>query len=241
MPRRNPIIDADLNEDEDFADPVELAEDEEEFGPEDTTEGELTDEDVQDVADRMTERQRAKMQDSRKAGRGPPPSGPKRARETAAQAANKTRAPQRAREEWKPADALDAPPPLPGNEGRWIRFRIGNDDDQKNFSAKRRSGWEPRLLSTVPSGYYPPTLKHSQLGEIISVGDLIYCERRLEVGLARKRYFKKKLERQTQAGQRHVRAVEREGHPISVDNPRERPSVGYGRKRRAAVQSDDEG
>lgn len=241
--KRNKIIDADLNDDDMDIDPAEFAETEDgeldTFGPEDTGEGELTDEDVRETVSKMDDRQRANLQNSRRPGRAPAPTGPKRTHTTAAQAASSKRNPPRARAEWKPADTLESPPPRAGMEDRWIRFRIGNDDDQKNFSQKRRSGWVPRTLDTVAEGYFPPTMKHAQLGEIIVVGDLILCERPIEIGVARRRYFKGKLDRQTQAGQRHVRQAQRADHPIEVENTRGRPTIGMGRKRRASVQSDD--
>jgi hypothetical protein len=239
MPRRNPIVQADLD-DEEFVNPTEFAEEEEEeFGADDVMDGDPTDEDVQDELRKMDQRTRDATQKSVRRGGAPTPQGPKRTRETAQQAAAKTRNPARGREEWKPDATLEAPPPLPGNEGRWIRFRIGHgEEDQKNFSSKRRGLWEPRKLSTVPQGYYVPTMKHSQLGEIIAVGDLIYCERPLSVGLARRRYFAKKLQRQTQAGQRHVRHAEREDHPIESRLTRG-VSRGFGKKRRVAPQEDE--
>jgi hypothetical protein len=224
-------------------DPAEFAETEdgeyEDFGPEDVGDGEMTDEDVRESVTKMSERQRSAIQSSRKPGRAQAPTGPKRTHTTTAQAAHTKRNPPRVRAEWKPADSLDAPPPLPGNEARWIRFRVGNDDDQKNFSQKRRSGWVPRTLDTVQEGYYPPTMKHAQLGEIIAVGDLILCERPMEIGIARRRYYKAKLDRQTQAGQRHIRQAERSDHPIDVEHTRGRPTVGMARKRRAPVQGDE--
>lgn len=239
MPRnRNPVIDADLDDDS-FNDPTEAAEEAEEFEPEFGSDDEFTTEDVQEQVRTMSDRQMGQLNKTRRQGQAAP-SGPKRARTTKAQAVQRARAPVRAREvEWKPVDTLDAPPPMPGMEGRWVRFRLGSEDDQKNFSAKQRGGWVPRKVSTVPQGYFPPTMRHSQLGEIIAVGDLIYCERPRSIGLAQKRYFKEKLRRQTLAGQRHIRKVERGDHPIDVQNRRERPTVGYGQKRRVTVQDDE--
>jgi hypothetical protein len=234
--KRNPIIDADIDDDFDVN---EFAEREEEFGVTDASDDEFTTDDVADTVRDMSERERAKVNSTRREGRAAP-AGPQRGRTTKAQEVAKARAPARVRDvEWKPSDTLDAPPPMPGMEGRWVRFRVGTEDDQKNFSSKQRGGWEPRKVSTVPKGYFPPTMRHSQLGEVIAVGDLIYCERPRSIGLAQKKYFREKLRRQTLAGQRHIKKVERPDHPIDVDNKYERPSVGYGKKRRVAVQDDE--
>ena len=243
MGRRNAIIEADLD-DQDGLDVSEFAEneDDETFGATDAEE--FTDDDVVEEVNKMSANQRLALDKSRRQGKAPgarPVSGPQRGRTAKSQAVERTRAPARAREiEWKPVDTLDSPPPMPGMEGRWVRFKIGTDDDQKNFSAKQRGGWVPRKASTVPQGYFPPTLTHSQMGEVIAVGDLIYCERPRSIGLAQRKYFREKLRRQTMAGQRHIKKAQRDDHPIDVEIKRERPSVGYGTKRRARVQDDGE-
>lgn len=237
MPRTNKIVQADLD-DEEFHDAAELAEDAEiddEFDSHDVEE--MTDEDVQEEVRNMSERQIAAVSRSRQRGRAPDAPAA-RSRTSTAQKLNKAREPVRARVvEWKPADALDAPPPMPGMEGRWVRFRIGNEEDHKNVSKMLRQGWVPRKIETVPKGYHPPTFKHAQLGDIIAVADLMYCERNREIGIAQKKYVRAKLARMMQAGNSRIRNVEREGHEIEVTNRR---SHSYGKKRRAVAQ-DDEG
>jgi hypothetical protein len=238
MARKNAIIEAD--QDDEFNDVNELAEglDDEFEGSDGFSDDELTTEEVEESTRSFSEKQRHQLEKSRK-GRAAP-AGPTRTRATPAQKAAQARAPVRARqEEWKPSDTLDAPPPRVGMEQRWVRFRIGTDDDQKNFSSKQRGGWVVRALTTVPAGYFPPTMRHSQMGEVIAVGDLILCERPRSIGVAQKKYFRDKLRRQTQAGQRHIRKAERSDHPIDVEEKRDRPTVGYGQKRRVSVQSDE--
>lgn len=234
---RNKIIEADLDE-EDF-DPTEFAEEEEGGEYDAGTDDDLTEEDVQEELRNMGEREVAAVSKSRQRGRAPDAAAA-RSRATPAQKAAKTRAPVRARvEEWKPADTLDAPPPMPGMEGRWVRFRIGNEDDHKNVSKMMRQGWKPRELSTVPKGYFPPTFKHAQLGEIIAVADLMYCERPRSMGIAQKKYVRAKLARMVDAGRRHVRNAERDDHPIEVTDRHQVRTGVYGKKRRATVQDDE--
>lgn len=163
---------------------------------------------------------------------------PSRSRETPSQATSKQRKPVREREYvWGPGESLDAPPPLPGMDQRWIRHRLGPDEDPKNWISKKRGMWVPRPADSVPDSFAPPTMQHGSLGTIIGVGDLILCQRPLGMSIARRKYFRTKQLRQTEAGQRHVRSVERQDHPISVTQKQDmRPTVGRGAKRRVTVQ-----
>lgn len=143
--------------------------------------------------------------------------------------------------EWKPADTLFAPPARGGMEQRWIRIRLGEKDDQRNFQKKFREGWKPVKLSDTTQELEPPTISFGRFGDVIAVSDLVLCERPMEIGLSRKRYFRKRLERQLRsADRRHVNKVEREDHLIRGGARMEKPTVGRGTRSRAPVQDDGE-
>lgn len=236
MAKRNLIIEAD-ERDDDVADTSTDLNDAEEGDDFDPTVEELTDEDVVAEVRKMDNESQARVNKSRHQGSA---AGATRQRGTPQRAASKARNPVRARPvEWRETESLDAPTPRPGMEQRWVRFQIGTEEDAKNMTRKMRNYWAPRTIDSIPEGFFPPTVRHAQLGSVIGVGDLILCERPREVGISRKKHFAGKLKRQTQAGQRHVRNVEQEGHEIEVTNRRERPTVGYGPKRRVKVQDDE--
>lgn len=164
--------------------------------------------------------------------------------------AHTTRAQQETREprararvgEWNPADTLYAPPCRPGFEQRWIRIRLGEKDDPRNFQKKFREGWKPVRLTDVTAEFEPPTSEFGRFGEVIAVSDLVLCERPVEIGIQRKRYFAKRLQRQLMsADRRHVNKVQRDDHVIVGGAKSDmRPSVGRGTRNRAApVQSDE--
>lgn len=246
MGRRNAIIDSynDLEDENEFE---ELSQDESEETEdeqadeflEDADMNELTDEEALDEVEEFDDAQRQEVERSRTRGKAST-RGQRPARETAAKKAARARAPEREREvSWQPANTLDAPPPLPGMEQRWIRFQLGDKNDPRNWSRKMRERWAPRKLDTVPSQHMPPTLTHTQLGEVVGVGDLILCHRPREIGLSRKKFFKQKTQRQlATAERRHVDRVERDDHAIQSKVRREAPTVGRGR-RKATAQEDE--
>lgn len=141
--------------------------------------------------------------------------------------------------EWRPADTLFAPPPRPGMENRWIRIRLGEKDDPRNFQKKFREGWVPVKLSDVTDDLQPPTISFGRHGDVVAVSDLVLCERPVGIGLSRKRYFKQRLERQLRsADRRHVDRVQRDDHVIRGGARVEKPTVGRGNRNRAPVQED---
>lgn len=131
---------------------------------------------------------------------------------------------------WEPSSTLKAPRRRPGMVQRWIRYSLHNEDDPKNWTRAFRDGWTPRDVSTLPEGHNVPTIQHSKLGNIISVGDLILCEMREELFRARKRYFQQKYERQIAAIEKRPLADAEAlgGPPIQRAVKR---SVTYGRRK----------
>jgi hypothetical protein len=189
----------------------------------------------------LPDKQREAINATRKRGRAPHSQAPVHA----GRAKQERREPTRRTRPvaWQPADTLQAPPPRPGMEQRWIRIRLGEKDDPRNFQKKFREGWKPVKLSDVPEDFEPPTMAFGRWGDVIAVSDLILCERPLEIGLARKRYFAQRLQRQlASADRRHVNRVQRDGHRIAGGARADmKPTVGRGsRTRQAPVQEDGE-
>lgn len=121
-------------------------------------------------------------------------------------------------EPWKLPAELDAPDARQGFTQRWIRIRIGNNDDAKNSMKKFREGWLPRALETVPVGYAPPTFLHSQLGDVIGVDDLILCEMPIKKAKQRNAYYQAKTDRMIEGITNDLRNVSSGGPRIAVDH-----------------------
>lgn len=240
MPRRkNAIVDSfeKLEDEEETLAGDDTEESEEtEYEHDDSTE--LTDEEVIEEVDRLDGETQAKMQRSRVRGRASS-TRDREGRQSQAKADARAREPQRAREiDWQPANTLDAPPPRPGMEQRWIRYMLQNENDPRNWSRKTRERWAPRKMDTVPEDFAPPTMAHGKLGEVIGVADLILCERPIEVGVGRRKFFRAKHQRQmASATHKHADKAQRGEHEIEVRVSRDKPTVGRGR-RRAQAQED---
>lgn len=234
----NPIVEAGRQldaEDEALLD-AEIAEDDE---------GELYDpndvsvDDMLEAVNGLDEKSRARLDATRKRGTSPHKTATghqNRARQESREPAGRDRV-----GEWRPADTLFAPPPRPGFEQRWIRVRLGEKDDPRNFQRKFREGWTPVKLSDTSVDLSPPTAEFGKYGEVIAVSDLVLCERRAEIGISRKRWFRQRLERQlNSADRRHVDRVQRGDHAIRGGARVEKPSVGRGSRNRTPVQDDAE-
>jgi hypothetical protein len=197
--------------------------------------------DMLDAVGDLSPQARQKLDATRKRGTAPHRQGPThvgRARQEQREPRSRDRS-----VEWKPADMLDAPPPKPGMEQRWIRIRLGEKDDQRNFQKKFREGWHPIKRSDVPADMEPPTIAFGRFGDVVAVSDLVLCERPLEIGISRKRYFRQRLDRQLKsADRRHVNKVERDDHPIRGGAKADiKPSIGRGTRSRQAPVQDDAG
>ena len=119
---------------------------------------------------------------------------------------------------WSIPAELDAPKPRDGFTQRWIRIKLGNNDDAKNSMRKFREGWLPRGVDTVPLGYAPPTFSHSQLGNVIGVEDLILCEMPIKKAKQRNAYYQSKIDRMIEGVQNDLQSVAAGGPRISTEH-----------------------
>lgn len=201
---------------------------EEDLDEEDFQDEELTDEDVEAEVKRLDAEAQAAIQRTRKAGRSK--RGRREGRQGRAQQQSRVREEQR-ETPWTETSSLDAPPPRPGMEQRWIRVSVGDKNDPRNVSRKRREQWVPRALDTVPEGFAPPTISHGSLGSVISVLDLVLCERPLSVGASRRKHFTAKAARQKDAAMhRHTDALTRHGGPGVQRRVKQSLTRGVGRR-----------
>jgi len=117
--------------------------------------------------------------------------------------------------DWSRPSELEAPKPRAGFTQRWIRVKLGNEEDARNSMRKFREGWLPRQLDTVPDGYSPPTFSHSRMGNVIGVEDLILCEMPIKKALQRNAYYRAKRDRMIEGIENDLRNVSRGGPRIA--------------------------
>jgi hypothetical protein len=137
-----------------------------------------------------------------------------------------------AESEWSRPSELEAPEARAGYTQRWIRIRLGTEDDARNSMRKFREGWLPRQLDTVPVGYAPPTFSHSRLGNVIGVEDLILCEMPVRKALQRNAFYEEKKNRMIEGIENDLRNVSRGGPRIAQSSKTQVT------KRRRVVPSD---
>lgn len=137
---------------------------------------------------------------------------------------------------WSHGSNLSAPPPRPGFVQQWIRYEVGGQVDRKNLQRKLGAErWKPRQADTVPEGYSPATTKHSELGNIIAVAEMVLCERPVHVQRQRDAFYRDRLARQHQGIEANLF---KESHPLMPVTQERRSSVELV-KRKTAVQSDE--
>lgn len=102
-------------------------------------------------------------------------------------------------EMWKPRGDIDAPPPLPNMDQRWVRIDMKGKADDQNRIGKHGEGWRPRTLSSIPTGErhkYPATTETNYGDGVIRKGDLILCHRPMSLSQQAKAHYKNKRDRQ---------------------------------------------
>ena len=123
-----------------------------------------------------------------------------------------TKQPSREQETWS-ADAVhedfsgvaEQPGPLPeiearpGFSQRWIRTKIGGEDDPKNLSASFNAGWKRRDPSTIPANVSAPTLYVDGLGESVGISGMILMERPQGYSNAQKEKVRQRTNSQMEA------------------------------------------
>lgn len=134
------------------------------------------------------------------------------------EAAHETRA-QEVQE--SPHDVWDQPwslpgklPPIPARPGmvqRWIRVANGNEADVSNASSKMREGWVPRPSTSLPKGYFAPTLDSGKYAGGIGVAGLVLMEMPASRNDQRNAFFKKKNNLQTESVNQQLAEESRHG------------------------------
>lgn len=102
-------------------------------------------------------------------------------------------------DEWAPLPFTTAPPPRPGFEQRWVRIRLVDDYDVKNYLRQYQRGWRIRAADTLPGGY--EALKRrldaqfGDQGDVIGNQDCILMERTIALGNKVRAYYVRQNQR----------------------------------------------
>ena len=128
-----------------------------------------------------------------------------------------TREQQTRKKGWTPPSNLDAPEPPEGFHHRWVRFEYRGTQDDKNVTARLRSGYEPVRAEEYPDRLDLPHLTEGKFKVVIAVGGLMLMRCPLEVKEARDEYFAKMTNDQQKSDDNELMREEHPSMPISQE------------------------
>jgi len=99
---------------------------------------------------------------------------------------------------WEPVQRLPAPKVPEGKSVRWVRTKIGTENDDMNVSQALREGWVPANIKDHPEMRIIPDI-NSRFEGNIEVGGLLLCFRDKEITEAEEAYQNEIRENQMKA------------------------------------------
>lgn len=99
-------------------------------------------------------------------------------------------------------------PARPGFSQRWIRTKIGGEDDPQSISSAVNKGWKRRDPSTIPPEISAPSIYVDGVGESVGISGMILMERPQKYSDA----YKAKVQQRTNAQMEAVNNALAETH-----------------------------
>lgn len=86
--------------------------------------------------------------------------------------------------------------PRAGFVQRWIRTKMGGEDDAANISKSTNQHWRRRDPSTIPANFSAPTVYVDGIGNAIGISGMVLMERPVEINDMYKRRVKDRTDAQ---------------------------------------------
>ena len=118
---------------------------------------------------------------------------------------------------WVPPSNLEAPEPPEGFHHRWVRFEFRGTADEKNVTARMRSGYEPVRADEYPDRLDLPSMADGKYKGIIAVGGLMLMRCPIEVKEDRDEYFRRLTDDQKKSVENDLMREEHPSMPISQE------------------------
>ena len=118
---------------------------------------------------------------------------------------------------WVPPSNLEAPEPPEGFHHRWVRFEFRGTADEKNVTARIRSGYEPVRADEYPDRLDLPSMADGKYKGIIAVGGLMLMRCPIEVKEDRDEYFRRLTDDQKKSVENDLMREEHPSMPISQE------------------------
>lgn len=90
-------------------------------------------------------------------------------------------------------------PPREGFSQRWMRTKIGGEDDPKNISSSINKGWRRRDPATIPPEFSAPSIYVDGIGDSVGISGFILVERPEKMSSAYKQRVRQRTDSQMQA------------------------------------------
>lgn len=136
---------------------------------------------------------------------------------------------------WESPALLDTThiPARPGYVQRWVRTKLGGQDDQNNVFRKINQGWKPRPLDSVPKGQYVPHVDFNGVN-VIGIHGNILMERPVEIHEKHAAYNRQQANNQMVAAKNNLFNVHKEGTGMVA------PTMNTQTKVKVGIQADDD-
>lgn len=140
---------------------------------------------------------------------------------------------------WKRPSQLDAPAPRPGYANRWVRYRMGNQEDADNLDKMLDQGWRPVKRSAASRVHELTADLRGKYGQYIVKRGLILME--LPEGLVaeRNKHYRKKLQQMTKAIDRDLFKLQHPAMPLLKPERKTRTTKSARRGRLEELIADD--
>jgi len=142
---------------------------------------------------------------------------------------------------WKRPSILGAPDPRPGFVQRWVRYKVGADEDTDNLEKMLEQGWRPRKRSTGKRVHELTADLKGKYGQYIVKRGLMLMELPESLAAQRRAYYRRRLDRMTESIDRDLFKENNRVMPLLKPERHTRTTVHARRGRLEANIPDDEG
>lgn len=105
---------------------------------------------------------------------------------------------------WVRPTSLDAPPPRPGFVNRWVRFRVGNEEDKDNLDKYMSQGWRPLPKSSIRKDHVLTANLEGKYGQFVVKRGLILMELPQNLWQQRQDFYDQKKIQMTESIDRNL-------------------------------------
>ena len=117
--------------------------------------------------------------------------------------------------QWRPADQLPMPEPVPGWKFRWVRIASLGEIDTRNVSSARREGWE--FISPQEMPDFASQCDNSSK-DMIEFGGLALAKMPLEMWSEMRDYYQNKSDSQVDGVNSQLYSIEDKRMPLYREN-----------------------